>query len=119
MIPFSKTSRCCFTSAFTLIRAPAVFAQQPPDTGAATDNKDQRAQETITPTATRREAAVEKILFNFSAIGKEVLRKRNINKSQFDESSVTVNSGIFKTDGGGLSTDTDLVVNQPLGATAA
>lgn len=36
------------------------------------------------------------------------------NQPEFDESTIRLNSGLYQTKGGGLSSDTDFVINQPL-----
>ncbi|MBY6188956.1 TonB-dependent receptor [Microbulbifer agarilyticus] len=41
------------------------------------------------------------------------------NQPNFDESTVRLNTGMYQTQGGGLSTDTDVVINQPLSENVA
>ncbi|WP_066963536.1 TonB-dependent receptor [Microbulbifer sp. Q7] len=214
MLPFNKKPIAYLISAFALSVTPAVFAQD--DTEEETENSQQQSRlvENVVVTATRREASVEDIPINISAIGEAELRKRAItdlksliedsvtisapansarfadsvtvrglnvsavnqnnleffvrstlayyldetplpnigyrikdiarvetllgpqgtlygsgslggtvryitNQPDFEESTVRLNSGIYQTAGGGMSTDTDVVINQPLGENLA
>ena len=214
MLPFNKKPLACFVSTLVLSIAPVAFGQVEAEDEKENNKKQNELLENVVVTATRREASVEDIPINITAVGEAELRKRAItdlksliedsvtisapansarfadsvtvrglnvsavtqtnleffvrstlayyldetplpnigyrikdiarvetllgpqgtlygsgslggtvryitNQPQFDESTVRVNTGMYQTDGGGLSTDTDVVINQPLSENVA
>ena len=93
MLPFNKKPLACLVSAFALSAASGVFAQEVAEEEKEKVKQESQLLENVVVTATRREASVNDIPINISAVGEDTLRRKNITDAKkFIEQSVSINA---------------------------
>lgn len=93
MLPFNKKPLAFFVSTVALCVSSAALAQTENDEEQGVPIQGAQAIENVVVTATRREASLNDIPINISAVGEETLRRKNITDAKkFIEQSVSISA---------------------------